>query len=108
MRHPGRWEQNGVIWAALRAMPTIVSASWPGGGTPPCRSTVYDLVARGIVSTVRDPEDSRSWSGYDGEAVTAVPSLMTDAVRYEASVTTSKVAQAAIARAARAALNRGG
>ena len=106
MRHPGVWQHAGVSWAAARAMPSIVSACWPASETPPGRSTVYDLVARGIVATVRDPSGCRSWWGYGGEPVTAVPSLMAAVVAYRASVTTSKVAQAAIARTARAALNR--
>lgn len=103
---PGVWEHDGVTWAALRAMPTIVTSSWPGS-EPPSWRTVYRLVATGVVPTVRDPSECRSWWDYNGEAVTAVPSLMAAVVAHHAAVTTSKTAQAALARAARAARRRG-
>jgi len=77
-RHPGTWLHEGVTWLAARAMPGYVREHWPSDaqGGPPGRSTTYGLVQRGIVETVQNPTESRSWWSYAGEPVTVATSFM--------------------------------
>jgi len=100
MKHRGLWADVGGHVDCPAGDARHGALSWPGSGTPPSRRTVYASLERGIIPTIRNRTECRSWGNYDGEAVTAVPSLMVAILVYRASVTTSKIGQAAIARAA--------